>query len=145
MNQQEQLRQAYFQPQYAPPAQNQEYHDVGASGPSIATVVFVVFVVVGLMAAAFWFGFLEPIIKKLQKLLIKDEKATKDNVIEEQTIEEPYTPIIQLMPSDTNEEARGDAFDIDQRFVELNDKHGLLEKSYFSGTNLAQTGMPEDN
>lgn len=145
MNQQEQLRQAYFQPQYAPPAQNQEYHDVGASGPSIATVVFVVLVVVGLMAAAFWFGFLEPIIKKLQNLVIKDPKNTKDNIIEEQTIEEPYTPIIQLMTSDTNQEARGDAFDIDQRFVEINDNYGLLEKSYFSGNDLAQAGMPEDN
>lgn len=145
MNQQEQLRQAYFQPQYAPPAQNQEYHDVGASGPSIATVVFVVLVVVGLMAAAFWFGFLEPTIKKLQNLVIKDEKAIKDNVIEKQPIEEPYTPIIQLTPNDTNEEEREEGFDIDQRFVELNDKHGLLEKSYFSGTNLAQAGMPEDN
>ena len=115
------------------------------SGRSFFGLFFLVFVMVGLMLAAFWFGVLAPMVKKL-KTNEKPESKPKmaeiqndaDDFDDDDTDEdEDYlTPIISLNSPEIDDENEDD---IDDRFATLNNNLGLLENPFEVGRKLTDS------
>lgn len=146
MNQELQNRYFGQQPTPYPNGPYQQPHNPGypqepidKSGASIFTMLFLVFVMAGLLLAAFYFGYFAPVLHRLRTKIAELSKPTEPAALSYEVIGETDTPEEDKSQEVVKGDLSSGPMPIDDKFAEINRNAGILDDSLMDGAKTGNT------